>query len=214
MTSLPTAPHIPVDISQAKQAACNITDQPEIPSAETQAERMLKDLETSRLIYDAWASKFGEQYKIRGKSIEDWKDHFYIQVPPDLNMKTCQEIDIKLMALFQEAAFYKGEAEASLKLQKGGHAKRFRVTYTRLVKEYASKGKLPAKDTLVTLADNELGDIKDSILHGETVVDFWREVLANLANCRKIIENATLNISVELKFHNRDPYVPREETHE
>tara|TARA_Y100000310_G_scaffold336391_2_gene420803 strand:+ start:7142 stop:7699 length:558 start_codon:yes stop_codon:yes gene_type:complete len=172
--------------------------------------KITEELEQTQREYKRWVEGFGNSYQIQDHTISEWRSHFAIRLPADIGTDTCKSVDIKLVNLFQEAHGNKGKAEAALSMYKAGYAKRYRAEYASLVRSYEGK-KLPAAGTLVTLTEEKLGDMKDAIALAETEVSFWREMLANLNTIRKIIENATLNISVEAKALNYQNMLDRME---
>ena len=172
--------------------------------------RLTEELENTQENYKKWVEGFGESYQIQDQTLKYWRSHFLIKLPADIGTDTCKSVDIKLVNLFQEAHGNKGKAEAALSIYKAMYAKEYRSEYASLVRSYDGK-KLPAAGTLVTLTENKLGDMKDSIALAETEVSFWKEMLANLNTIRKIIENATLNISVEAKALNYQNMLDRME---
>jgi hypothetical protein len=132
--------------------------------------------------------------------MSDWKAHFKVKIPIDLSPQTCIEIDKTLIELYEEASFLKAEVEARLAACKGTGDDQYRARYTELVASYEAKGqKLPAKDTLIALAENSLGDVKNATTHAEIELDFFKEILSNLSNTRKLIENITLQLATEAK---------------
>lgn len=171
---------------------------------------LVDQLRKGKRIHDEFAEAFRKQYQVAGKLMSEWKKHFRMRLSPDLNPQTCQEADGKLMDLHQEAAFLKAEAEARLTACKSANDDRYRTKYTKLVAEYKEKGqKLPAKDTLGALAEHAISDTKGAQTHAEIELSFWKEVLTDLANCRRLVENATINLSVEAKALNNAKFLDR-----
>ena len=161
---------------------------------------ILTQLNKGKELHDHFAKQFREGYYVAGKLIADWKDHFKMDIPPDLNTQTCKEIDLKILELHQEASFLKAEVDARLAAYRNTNSDRYREKFTNLVTEYKSKGeKLPAKDTLAALAEHAIGNIKNAMVHAEIELAFWKEILNDLANSRKLIDNITINLSVEAK---------------
>jgi len=167
---------------------------------EVSAKELVGQLKKGKALYNEFSIEFNEQYMISGKLIDDWKEYFKLEVPPDLNPRLCQGLDIKLMELHQEAAFFKASCQSKLEAYRSRYNAAYRTTFTALVAKYKAEGsKRPAKDTLVTLAEYEIGNILDAIVHAEIELNFWKEVLSDMANCRKLIENATFNLGIEAK---------------
>jgi len=161
---------------------------------------ILEQLNKGKGLHDHFAKQFREGYFIAGKLIADWKQRFQIEIPPDLNPQTCKELDLKILELHQEASFLKAEVDARLAAYRNTNNDRYREKFTALVTEYKNKGdKLPAKDTLAALAEHAVGNIKNAMVHAEIELAFWKEILNDLANSRKLIDNITINLSVEAK---------------
>lgn len=172
------------------------------------ASTLVNQLRNGKVLHDQFADEFRKRYKIAGKLINEWKDHFKITMPPDLDPVKIQLVDVLLMELHQEATFLKAEVEARLTACRSRNDDMYRTEYARLVTEYKSKQqKLPAKDTLAALAEEKTGDIKNALTHAEIELCFWKEILNDLRNSRRLIDNATINISVEAKALNHEKYI-------
>jgi hypothetical protein len=173
------------------------------PSPKTQAQEVLDQLKKGKTLHDNFAIQFEDEYYITGKLMREWRDEFRLDVPPDLNPKICQDLAVKLMELHQEASFLKAVSEARHHACQSASGIKYRQEFTQLVSGYrARKEKLPAKDTLAQLADEQVGDMKDAVAHADIELSFWKEILNYLGNCRKLLENATINLSVEMKSLN------------
>jgi hypothetical protein len=172
------------------------------------AAELINQLRKGKKIHDQFAKQFRTQYLIAGKTISDWKAHFKVNLPPDLNPGRAQAVDTRLMELHPEATFYKAEAEARLSAYKSANDKRYREEFTALVTEYKKKGeKLPAKDTLASLANEAISEVMDGLTHAEIESNFWTEVLDDLRNSRRLLDNATISMSVEAKVHSQEAYL-------
>ena len=169
-----------------------------------QADHMIDNLRRGKGIHDIFAEQVKTRIVIQGKTMEQWKKHFTLNIPESPTTEDCKIIGMKLMEMHQEAAFLKAMSEASLMLGKKSYDTDYRQKFTALVSEYKTDGKkLPAKDTLETLAKTELDDIESGLTYAELGVRFWKDMLSDLDYKRKIIENATINNSVEAKFLDR-----------
>lgn len=174
------------------------------------ANSIINQLKKSKKLHDQFAEKFRTGYKVAGKLMSDWKKHFCIKLPPDLNPQLAQAVDAQLQELHQEATFFKAEAEARLTAFQSANNEKYRNKYAALVAEYKSNGsKLPAKDTLAALAESETSELKDSMTHAEIELAFWKEILNDLSNTRKLLENATICLSVEAKALAAERYLDR-----
>ncbi|GAG10765.1 unnamed protein product, partial [marine sediment metagenome] len=105
--------------------------------------------------------------------------------------------------LNQEATFHHAVASAKVQMIKRGCESQFNDKFWALTQEYKEKGKkLPAASTLQTLATIQNDDMESAQSLASVETKFWKDILDHLATCRRLIENASLNISVELKALN------------
>lgn len=188
--------------------AINATEELSLENDKLAAEGIINQLRKSKKIHDAFAKQFDSQYHIAGKLMAEWKGYFKIHLPPDMNPQTCQVADRELMGLHQEATFLKAAAETRLAAYRNANDERYRSKYAALVSEYKQSGqKLPAKDTLTALAEYSLGSMKDAVVHAEIELSFWKEILNDLSNSRKLIENVTINLASEAKALHNERYI-------
>lgn len=175
-----------------------MTDQSK--TAKEQVDKMVSGLRKGKDIHEMFANTIRTSILIQGKTMEQWKEYFTVDIPDDPNVTECKILDMRLMELHQEATFLKCMAEASYTLGKKSYDTQYREKFTALVSEYKDGNKkLPAKDTLETLAGNDLDDIEAGLSFSELATKFWKDVLEDINFKRKAIENITINNSVEAK---------------
>lgn len=162
------------------------------------AEELLKKLLEGKELHDSFANSIEKQLLISGHSMEYWKERFKITIPSDdLTPGRCKQIDLELMDLHQEAYFYKAVAEIHVQMIKRGTDSQIQGRMAALVEEY--KGKRVAAAKMEATAKFENDDFESALSIANLELRFWKDILEHLAACRKLLENATLNISVELK---------------
>lgn len=172
-------------------------------SAKKTVDDMILNLRQGKDIHEQFAEAVQDRMMIQGKTMDQWRKHFRIEIPENPDITACKEVDMVLMEKYQEASFLKAMADASHLLQKKGYETQYRQKFEALVSEYKQSGKkLPAKDTLSALAAGKVDDIETGVTYAELAVRFWKEILDNLNYVRKVIENATINNSVEAKATN------------
>jgi hypothetical protein len=114
------------------------------------------------------------------------------------------------MAHWQEASFYYAVAQAKSQIIKRGTESAYLAKFTILVEEHKAKGgRLPSADTLSTLAKVDSDDVESALSISDVEMKFWKEILSRLDTCRKLIENATLSISTELKYLHAEKQLDR-----
>ena len=171
------------------------------------ANSMVNELRNGKYLYEQFTETHEKRYKIAGKTMREWKEHFHLSIDPDMTPRECIRLDIKLIEMYEEASFLKNMAQAAMNNFKSTSQDHFRAVYANLVGEYRSEGKkLPAKDTLTVLADQEIKDEKQGLVHFETVLDFWKDILGQLNFYRKMIENSTFNLNIEARAIDNEKY--------
>lgn len=185
-----------------------MTESPETKKILPLAKKILLQLEKSKTEYDQLHKTANSSYHIAGKTILEWRNYFKIDLPPDATTQTIQSIDSKLVRLYQEAYDYKTSAVTCVRGIKSERAASFRLRYAELVQKYEDKGgKLPAKDTLTALAEAATADSDEMLMHAEMALEFWKDTLTRLSSCRKLVQDVTINLSVEAKALNNEKYL-------
>ena len=179
------------------------------PTAEEKAQILLNKLITGKQVHQIFADSMKEQLLINGESMEHWEKHFKMNVPSDnLTPSLCKELSMRLIELNQEAAFFQACATAKAQIIKRGTTAAYNDKFWTIVQQYKSeKKKLPAAATLETMArvDNEDLDSAQTIADIES--KFWKDILEHLSTCRRLIENASMNIATELKSLNNEKFL-------
>jgi hypothetical protein len=164
-------------------------------------DKMTATLRRGKDIHEMFANTVRTSILIQGKTMEQWKSHFSIDIPDNPEIVDCKLLDMKLMEFHQEATFLKCMAEAAHTLGRKSYETQYREKFMALVSEYKELDKkLPAKDTLETLASNDLDDIETGLSYSELAIKFWKDILEDLNFKRKAIENITINNSVQAKL--------------
>jgi len=139
---------------------------------------------------------------IHGKSIEDWTKEFKVAMPKEqATPANLRDICIKIMELHQVAVFHYVLAESIKQQMAHGNDTSFYTRYMELYEEAQKSGtkRLPASLTLESMAKTYNQDMEGAMVYAEIAVKFWRSILDHLSECRKLVEQASMNTSVELK---------------
>jgi hypothetical protein len=176
-----------------------------------QADELLSSLIKGREVHDIFAENFRKSLKISGEPIEEWEGKFKLSIPTDnLTPSMCKELGMKIMDLHQEATFFHAVALAKSQMIKRGSESSYNSKFWAIYQEHKNaKKKIPAAATLDSLAKIDNEDIESAQSMADIEVKFWKNILDHLSTCRKIIENASLNISVELKAIHSEKFMDR-----
>ena len=164
------------------------------------AQDMVDRLEISRDLYQKFAKTFSSRYYVDDKSLDEWRRYFRVDVPSDLNPEMARHLSMRLMELYQEACYFKTQAEMKLHYANSSNKSRYREKFNDLLVGYKMGDKrIPSRETINTEAEAHIGKELDSVAHIEIELSFWKGILASLQECRKLVETATWNLSVEAK---------------
>ena len=164
------------------------------------ANNMIERLKLSKGLYSEYTKQFSSRYYVADKSLDEWRRYFRVDVPPDLSCQVARRLALRLMELFQEANYFKTEAELRLHGANAITKSSYREKFNDLIVSYKSTDKkLPAEKTLSTEAEAHIGKELDSITHIEIELSFWKGILNGLQEIRKLVETATWNLSVEAR---------------
>lgn len=166
-----------------------------------QAEQMLTTLLKGKTIHEIFAENMNKQLMVSGRPIPFWEEKFRINVPTDnLTPAICKELDMRIMDLHQEATFLNAVATAKAQMIKRGSEASFNSKFWTIVQEHKDAGgKLPAAATLERMAGIDNDEVESALTIADIECKFWKGILDHLSTCRKLVENASMNIATELK---------------
>lgn len=175
------------------------------------ADLLVSKMLKGKTVADMFETNFRSQWTLSGKPISHWEKHFKIKIPTDnLTPQICKEIDAKLIELNQEASFYHAVAQAKAQFLKRGSESNYYSRFFTIVEEFKAKGaKVPAASTLEVLARVNNEELDAAAEYANVETKFWKNILDDLATCRRLIENASLNISVEMKAEANSQFLDR-----
>jgi hypothetical protein len=167
-----------------------------------QAEKLFGQLLRGEEVHREFEERMKRTFTIADQTMEYWNDHFRVTIDTDnLTPARCQQIGVTIMRLAQEASYYYSIAQAKASWIKQGSESSFLTRFAAITADYKTKGgRIPGAQTLETLARIETSEIESAQVRADVESKFWKEILGRLETCRKILENATLNISTELKY--------------
>jgi len=170
-------------------------------TAKQRADELMGFLLKGSEVHHLFSESMRRQMVISEQPIAYWEARFKMHIPVDnLTPSLCKELDMKLMDLNQEATFHYAVASVKSQMIKRGTDAAFTAKFWQLVTEHKEKNmKLPAAATLENMAKIDNDELDSASTLAEIETKFWKDILEHLNTCRKLIENASLNISVELK---------------
>jgi hypothetical protein len=154
-----------------------------------------------------------ESLVLDGKTPYQWKKHFKVDIPDEVNPMIILELCADVFTKYQEAAMYRDKQTMQLTILEQSKEDKYNFAFHKARKDHEEKFKknLSAKSCEIeaTLA---IKDIKDAIANQKIVKDFWKSTCDTLTELRKLLEmmgfalNTDARINNEVKFygHNKE----------
>jgi len=182
------------------------------PSPKQQAEKIFQQIIKGKEVHEQFEDYFKRQITISGQTISYWNERFQLDFPGDLSLAQAQQLAGQLMSLLQEASFYFSIAQAKVQLMKRGSNSNYLAKFASLVEEHKGRGgRLPSAQTLETLAKIDGDAAESAYTIADVELKFWKEKLSSLETFRKLLENATMAASTELKYLHTGNYLDNTE---
>jgi hypothetical protein len=164
------------------------------------AEQMATAIRAGKQVWDLLKEDLHKDLIISGKHVDEWKREFHIDIPPDLNPTLLKELNVEMVKKFQEASFRLATARQLATKSFHGTKVSYEAAYLATVAEWKAKGKrMPAASTLENIAKIESTTHDSTSRYAEVEMKFWRDIIDGLDNTRRMIEDATRNVTQELK---------------
>ena len=146
---------------------------------------------------------------ISGQPISHWTEKFKIKIPTgSLSPGILKDLSIRIMDLHQEATFMFLVVEAKKQYLQHGNEIAYHSEYMGIYESFESTGKKkPAASTLESMAKVSNETVELTMMHADIETKFWKNILEHLAMCRRLVENASMNVSVELKAINNERFI-------
>ena len=159
-------------------------------------DKLLADLFRGQAINTAFRNKFLEEYKIDGKTLNEWRTIFAIEMPLDLDAIRCKEVGLQILQKLESAFFYLVSTEAVLTALENGMESDKNVRLEALISGYRKRaGKEPPGSMLPEFrkqADNEGTTMGSTVANARISRDFFNTIIKHLTSCRKIVDVASI----------------------
>ena len=165
--------------------------------SEEEIKSVIASIKSGKDTFRKVQKKLYDQYSIDGKTMNEWKEHFKIQIPPDANASVLKGVSSDLATKYHEATFHYNKALAVDKMYTAAKDKEYRVKYTAEVK--AAGIKKPTAAALQNKVGADLQHYDDVIDNAKFALDFWKGIIDDLKYAMKAATNITINIGYELK---------------
>ena len=171
-------------------------------SPKVKADLLVKKLFKGQTVHSMFADTMKRQLTISGETMEHWKKEFMIRIPTDnLTPEMCRDLGMHILNLNQDATFYFAVASAKAQWLKRGSESAFNDQFYAIVQEYKEKKqRVPGQETLKALSSIGNEEVESAHTIADIECKFWKSILEHLATCRRLVENASMTISTEMKY--------------
>lgn len=131
-----------------------------------------------------------ENFLIEGRTMTQWKRHFYMNIPDDMNFATVVRLTQEIAKKYQEAARFRDEFTVQLAVLEQSRQPRFSEAWNNVRNQFTAEnpGKTLAADSCRAAANVELQDLDAAITNQKIVKDFWTDTCKTLVEMRKNVE--------------------------
>ena len=131
-----------------------------------------------------------DNFLIEGKTMTEWKRHFFVAIPEEINFHTVIRLTQEIATKYQEAARFRDEFSVQLAIVEQSRQPRYNEAFNNVRNQYASEnnGRTLAAESCKAAANATLQDLDDAINNQKIVKDFWNETCKTLVEMRKHVE--------------------------
>lgn len=150
---------------------------------------IIQQVKDSQEMCDKLSVYLDENFMIEGKTIRDWKKHFWINILADIKFSDIVKLGTEVSKKYQEAAFYREKGTISLNVLEQTQADRYNIAYQQTRSKHEEEyGKTLAARSCEVSAELAIKAIKDAVAHQKVARDFWNRTCDTLVEVRKILE--------------------------
>jgi len=144
------------------------------------------------------------RFLIDGKTMKEWKRHFYVNIPEEINLANLVRLSVEVGKKYQEAGYHREKQTTQLVLLEQAKGDKFHDAYNSIRHEHEEKfSKTLAAESCRVAATLAIKDIENAISNQKVIRDFWVKICDTLVEVRKHLELIGYALSADLRL-NRD----------
>lgn len=130
----------------------------------------------------------GKSLLIEGKTMREWKRHFYIKIPDEITFPSVIILAAEVAQKYQEAASYRDEQTVQLTILEQTRADKYNEAYNKARTQSTKSGKPLAAESCKVAACLEVQEIESALSSQRVIRDFWTKTCDTLVEIRKLLE--------------------------
>lgn len=167
-------------------------------SIERLAERLSNTQEFCQIV----EKHIEDNFIIEGKSMVEWKRHFYIQIPENLDFHAVVMLAADLWSKCQEVARYRDAQQVQLAIMEQSKSDKYLTEYNAIrASTQAESGRPLAADSCKVHATLAVKELDGAIGNQKVVHSFWVKTYDTLTEMRKLLEIIGYAVSADLKLN-------------
>ena len=150
---------------------------------------LTKKLETAQEFTTQVEKYLDENFLVEGKTLRQWRAHFFIKIPDDINLGTLVDLAAQIWTKYQEAAYYRDKQHTQLAIMEQTKLDKYNEAYRDARRENEREhGKPLAAESCKVEATLAVKDLENAIRNQKVVKDFWAKSCETLTEMRKLLE--------------------------
>lgn len=174
------------------------------PIKEVAPEELLSQILPGFESYEILADLFMAKIQFYDKSLTEWIDHLAVEIPKnqEITPELLRSYFIKVARNIQQASYFYSVCGAyNSTLSSKAEGEKANVI-AKIVYDYANKNaKRPAATVLDQLAETYFNDVTLQLVISRVLKEFWRERRDTLIEVRKCLEQISMSMNMEMKYH-------------
>lgn len=154
-------------------------------------------------VYSNISSTFIQNFMFYDKTLYEWASELMLEIPSskDLDPGKFREVMIKLAKNVQIANNYYSVSCTIEDAIAGGNSIKKSDVIAAIVQNYAAKGaKRPAATVIDQMAESYMSGTISAKVSSKMVKNFWKQRIDMLLEVRKIMEQISMSLHVEMKW--------------
>jgi hypothetical protein len=155
-------------------------------------------LKTGKQIRDQVGKAFQSQFRFNGKTLEEWRQEFYIKLEEDMNPQDVIAVGARASHLYEVVTFHFNEANSSFLAIESEYERRLAEKMNEIFTSHIEtpKNLRPGVEAVKTMAEVQLVDLQSALINAQIVKDFWENLRGHLNNLKynlQTINNSLIN---------------------
>jgi len=167
------------------------------------SEEIVETIMDGAQVYSNISSTFIQSFMFYDKTLYEWASELMINIPPakELDPSKFREVMITLAKNVQVANNYYSVSCTIEDAISGGNSIKKSDVIAAIVQRYASKGaKRPAATVIDQMAESYMSGTMSAKVSSKMVKNFWKQRIDMLLEVRKIMEQISMSLHVEMKW--------------